>query len=50
MAYFVFQVLNEKLNYCSELADLLTSHLNEKHSNTLEMGIIALIAVEVSIT
>ncbi|KXJ27923.1 required for meiotic nuclear division protein 1 homolog [Exaiptasia diaphana] len=41
------KVMNEKLNHCSELAELLRSHLSERHSNTLEWGIIALIAIEV---
>ncbi|KAK3746256.1 hypothetical protein QZH41_016515 [Actinostola sp. cb2023] len=41
------KVINEKLNHCSELAELLRSHLSERHSFTLEWGIIALIAIEV---
>ncbi|XP_032233979.1 required for meiotic nuclear division protein 1 homolog isoform X2 [Nematostella vectensis] len=41
------KVMNEKLTHCSELADLLRTHLSERHSFTLEWGIIALIAIEV---
>jgi len=40
-------VMNEKLNHCSEMVELLRTHLSEKHSFRLEWGIIALIAVEV---
>lgn len=39
--------MNEKLNHCSELAELLRTHLSERHSFTLEWGIIVLIAIEV---
>ena len=39
--------MNEKLNHCSEMVELLRTHLSEKHSFRLEWGIIALIAVEV---
>jgi len=39
--------MNEKLNHCSELAELLRSHLSERHSNRLEWGIITLVAMEV---
>lgn len=39
--------MNEKLNHCNELAELLRTHLSEKHSFNLEWGIIVLIAIEV---
>jgi len=39
--------MNEKLNHCSEMVELLRTHLSEKHSFRLEWGIIALITVEV---
>jgi uncharacterized Rmd1/YagE family protein len=41
-------VLNKKLDYASELADVLGSHLSEQHTWKLEWGIIALITVEVA--
>ncbi|XP_033116364.1 required for meiotic nuclear division protein 1 homolog [Anneissia japonica] len=41
------KVLNEKLNHCSELVELMRTHLNEQHSFRLEWMIIALITVEV---
>ncbi|XP_020628889.1 required for meiotic nuclear division protein 1 homolog [Orbicella faveolata] len=41
------RVMNEKLNHCSEMVELLRTHLSEKHSFRLEWGIIALITVEV---
>lgn len=41
-------VLNKKLDYANEMAQLLRSHLNEQHGLKLEWGIIALIAVEVA--
>ncbi|XP_069992770.1 required for meiotic nuclear division protein 1 homolog isoform X7 [Penaeus vannamei] len=40
-------VMNVKLSHCIELMELLTSHLNEKHSARLEWIIIILIMVEV---
>lgn len=40
-------VLNKKLDYASEMAAVLRSHLSEAHGLKLEWGIIALIAVEV---
>lgn len=43
----VFQVMNEKLNHCVELADLITSNLNDAHHIRLEWMIIILIMVEV---
>ena len=42
--------MNEKLTYCCELTDLLSSHLNDKHHTKLEWMIIILITVEVSYT
>ncbi|KAG1678727.1 Required for meiotic nuclear division protein 1 [Nymphon striatum] len=42
------RVMNEKLNYCCMLMELLSSHLNDQHHTRLEWMIIALIAVEVS--
>lgn len=47
MLNFLWQVMNEKLNHCTELAELLRTHLSEKHSLRLEWGIIGLIAIEV---
>ncbi|EEB12932.1 conserved hypothetical protein [Pediculus humanus corporis] len=41
------KVINEKLNHCLELVDLLSSHLNDKHHTRLEWMIIILIMVEV---
>lgn len=40
-------VINEKLNNCCELMNLLASHMNDKHHIRLEWMIIVLIAVEV---
>lgn len=40
-------VMNEKLNHCYELMDLLSSHMNDKHHVRLEWMIIVLIMVEV---
>ncbi len=45
--FFNFQVMNEKLNHCSELVELMRTTLTEKHSTRLEWMIIVLIAVEV---
>ena len=39
--------MNEKLTYCYELMQLLTSHLDQEHNTKLEWMIIILIAVEV---
>lgn len=47
---FVFdisQVINEKLNHCLEITELISSHLNDKHHIRLEWLIIILITVEV---
>lgn len=41
------RVMNEKLNHCLELADLITSNLNDDHHVRLEWMIIILIMVEV---
>lgn len=41
------QVINEKLNHCIELVDLLSSHLSDRHHIRLELMIIALIMIEV---
>ncbi|KAJ1505482.1 hypothetical protein HMI54_005903 [Coelomomyces lativittatus] len=40
-------VLNQKLDYAAEFAEVLRAHLSEKHSLKLEWFIIILIAVEV---
>ncbi|XP_078134146.1 required for meiotic nuclear division protein 1 homolog isoform X1 [Sander vitreus] len=40
-------VVNEKLEHCTQLTDLMRSHLSEKHSLRLEWMIIILIAIEV---
>lgn len=40
-------VINEKLNNCCELMNLLSSHMNDRHHIRLEWMIIALITVEV---
>lgn len=41
------RVMNEKLNHCVELADLITSNLNDIHHCRLEKIIIYLIMIEV---
>lgn len=41
------RVMNEKINHCVELADLINSHLNDNHHVRLEWMIIILIMVEV---
>lgn len=41
------KVMNEKLNHCVELADLISSNLNDIHHVRLEWMIIVLIMVEV---
>lgn len=40
-------ILNAKLDYASEIANVLSNHLTNQHSMYLEWGIIGLIAVEV---
>lgn len=40
--------MNEKLNHCIELADLVSSNLNDTHHVRLEWMIIVLIMVEVA--
>ncbi|XP_067015792.1 required for meiotic nuclear division protein 1 homolog [Anabrus simplex] len=50
-SYFSIQrrtrVMNEKLNHCVELVELLSSHLSDRHHIRLEWMIIVLIMVEV---
>ncbi|XP_074599026.1 required for meiotic nuclear division protein 1 homolog [Brevipalpus obovatus] len=41
------KVMNEKLNHCCELMDLISCHLNDKHHVRLEWMIIILIMVEI---
>ncbi|OXU26481.1 hypothetical protein TSAR_003607 [Trichomalopsis sarcophagae] len=41
------RVVNEKLNHCVELVELLSSHLSDRHHVRLEWMIIVLIMVEV---
>nr|XP_032799923.1 required for meiotic nuclear division protein 1 homolog [Petromyzon marinus] len=41
------RVMNEKLKHCTDLTDLMRSHLAEKHGLRLEWMIVLLIAVEV---
>jgi len=41
------RVMNEKLNHCVELVELLSSHLSDRHHTRLEWMIIILIMVEV---
>lgn len=41
------RVMNEKINHCVELAQLINSHLNDNHHVRLEWMIIILIMVEV---
>ncbi|XP_058471464.1 required for meiotic nuclear division protein 1 homolog [Solea solea] len=40
-------VMNEKLQHCTQLTDLMRSHLSEKHSLRLEWMIVILITIEV---
>lgn len=40
--------MNEKINHCIELVELLSSHLNDKHHIRLEWMIIILIMIEVA--
>lgn len=42
------QVMNEKLQHCMELTDLMRNHLNEKRALRLEWMIVILITIEVS--
>ena len=44
----IFQVVNEKINHCIELTELVSSNLNDKHHVRLEWMIIVLIMVEVA--
>jgi len=41
------RVMNEKMNHCSELMQLLKDHLNDQHHVRLEVMIIVLIMIEV---
>ncbi|KAH3885223.1 hypothetical protein DPMN_009216 [Dreissena polymorpha] len=43
----MFQVYNARLNYCSEILQLLSNQLNDKHHVRLEWIIIILILIEV---
>lgn len=40
--------MNEKVNHCMELVELLSSHLSDRHHIRLEWMIIVLIMVEVA--
>lgn len=42
------QVMNEKLQHCMELTDLMRNHLTEKRALRLEWMIVILITIEVS--
>ncbi|XP_075712150.1 required for meiotic nuclear division protein 1 homolog isoform X2 [Rhinoderma darwinii] len=41
------KVINEKLQHCTELTDLMRNHLSEKHALRLEWMIVILITIEV---
>lgn len=41
------QVINERINHCVELTELVSSNLNDAHHVRLEWMIIVLIMVEV---
>ncbi|XP_075459187.1 required for meiotic nuclear division protein 1 homolog isoform X1 [Ascaphus truei] len=41
------KVINEKLQHCTELTDLMRNHLSEKHGLRLEWMIVILITIEV---
>ncbi|KAK7142749.1 hypothetical protein R3I94_012182 [Phoxinus phoxinus] len=41
------KVVNEKLQHCTELTDMMRNHLSEKHSLRLEWMIVVLITIEV---
>ncbi|NXG75301.1 RMND1 protein, partial [Baryphthengus martii] len=43
------KVMNEKLQHCMELTDLMRNHLNEKHALRLEWMIVILITIEVGV-
>lgn len=45
--FFFLQVINEKINHCIELTDLVSTNLNDAHHVRLEWMIIILIMVEV---
>lgn len=42
------QVMNEKLQHCMELTDVMRNHLTEKRALRLEWMIVILITIEVS--
>ncbi|TWW71786.1 Required for meiotic nuclear division protein 1 -like protein [Takifugu flavidus] len=42
-------VVNQKLEHCTQLTDLMRSHLSEKHSLRLEWMIVILITIEASV-
>lgn len=44
---FLMQVMNEKLQHCMELTDLMRNHLTEKRTLRLEWMIVILITIEV---
>lgn len=46
---FPVQVMNEKLQHCMELTDLMRNHLTEKRALRLEWMIVILITIEVSL-
>ena len=41
------KVVNEKLNHCLEVMDMIDNHLSHEHSSRLEWIIIVLIAIEI---
>ncbi|GCB71943.1 hypothetical protein scyTo_0008980 [Scyliorhinus torazame] len=41
------EVINEKLQHCTELTDMMRNHLSEKHGLRLEWMIVILISIEV---
>eukprot|EP00128_Syssomonas_multiformis_P000761 Colp12_sorted_trinity150504_noHs@30322 len=42
------EIMNNRINYLHELADVLNTHLKDSHSTRLEMNIIYLIKIEVA--
>ena len=44
---FLMQVMNEKLQHCMALTDLMRNHLTEKRTLRLEWMIVILITIEV---
>ena len=47
MMMLLHKVMNEKLNQCVGLVELLRDHLKDKHHTRLELMIIILIMIEV---